>query len=165
MRRPFFARAIDTDKAGLANVLEAAHAFDGTALTEIFQNCIVYNKDVYASFTDRKTAQDTQLHLHHGEPMLFGKDKQLGIAFDLENYALKVVDASTDSEPVLVHDETNDVIARLLIALKKPVALGVIYRNPAPAYETTFYNHHPSNMQRRRSVADVIAGPNSWLVE
>ncbi len=161
----FFARAIDTDKAGLAHVLEQAHGFDGTAFTEIFQNCIVYNKDVYASFTDRKTADDTQLHLRHGEPMLFGKDKQHGIAFDSERYALKIVDVRTASDHVLVHDETNGVIARLLIDLEQPVALGVIYRNPAAAYETAFYAHHPSNMERRRSVADVIAGPNSWLVE
>ncbi|MDJ0916719.1 MAG: 2-oxoacid:ferredoxin oxidoreductase subunit beta [Woeseiaceae bacterium] len=161
----FFARAIDTDKTGLAHVLEQAHAFDGTALTEIYQNCIVYNKDVYASFTDRKTAAETQLHLRHGEPMLFGKDSEHGIAFDNERYALKIVDSSTAPDDVLIHDETNDVIARLLIALEAPVALGVIYRNPATAYETAFYAHHPTGMARRRSVADVIAGPNSWQVE
>ena len=159
----FFARAIDTDKAGLAHVLEAAHAFDGTAFTEIFQNCIVYNKDVYASFTDRKTAADTQLHARHGEPLVFGQDKQHGLAFDTERFALEVVDAK--SGRVLVHDETNDIVARLLIALTEPMVLGVIYRAPAQPYETAFYAHHPSSMQRRRSVADVIAGPNSWQVD
>jgi 2-oxoglutarate ferredoxin oxidoreductase subunit beta len=40
----FFARAIDTDKAGLGEVLEQAHAFEGAALTEIFQNCIVFHR-------------------------------------------------------------------------------------------------------------------------
>lgn len=161
----FFARAIDTDKTGLAHVLEAAHAFDGTAFAEIFQNCIVYNKDVYASFTDRKTAADTQLHARHGEPLVFGKDNAKGLAFDTQRFALEVVDASEMPERVLVHDETNAVIARLLIGLTEPMVLGVIYRDPAPAYETTFYAHHPSNMRRRRSVAEVIAGPNSWQVD
>ena len=70
----FFARGIDTDKVGLGHVLQEAHAFDGASLLEIFQNCIVYNQDVFADFTDRKSAADTQLHLRHGEPMLFGKD-------------------------------------------------------------------------------------------
>lgn len=161
----FFARAIDTDKAGLAHVLEAAHAFDGTALTEIFQNCIVYNKDVYASFTDRKTAADTQLHARHGEPLVFGRDRQHGLAFDAQRFALEVVDADSAPERVLVHDETNGVVARLLIALAEPMVLGVIYREQATAYEKAFYAHHPSQMQRRRSVADVIAGPNSWQVD
>ena len=49
----FFARGIDTDKAGLGHVLKEAHAARGTALVEIFQNCIVYNQDVFADFTDR----------------------------------------------------------------------------------------------------------------
>src|SRR5210317_74140 len=36
----FFARAIDTDKVGMSDVLRLAHSFVGTSLVEIFQNCI-----------------------------------------------------------------------------------------------------------------------------
>ena len=157
----FFARAIDTDKTGMAHVLEAAHAEKGSAFVEIFQNCIVYNEDVFASFTDRKTAKDTQLHLRHGEPMLFGDDK--GIRFDSQNFSLEVCDA--DADDLLVHDETNAVLARLLIELTAPVALGVIYRVPAPAFAESFYAHHPSGMRRTKSVTDFLAGPSPWVVE
>ena len=160
----FFARAIDTDKAGLAQVLRQAHAFDGTSFTEIFQNCIVYNEDVFADFTDRKDAADTQLHLQHGEPMLFGEDKSKGIRFNPQTFALEVVDASESPGDILVHDEGNGLLARLLIDLELPVALGVIYRQPAEPYERTFYAHHPSGMKRTKSVADFIKGPNSWTV-
>jgi 2-oxoglutarate ferredoxin oxidoreductase subunit beta len=160
----FFARGIDTDKAGLADVLAQVQAFTGTAFVEIFQNCIVYNEDVFADFTDRKTAADTQLHLKHGEPMLFGKDKSKGISFSAQSYALEVVDAVASPDEVLIHDEGNAVLARLLIDLKLPMALGVIYRQPAQAFEDAFYTHHPSRMQRRKSVAEVIAGPSSWSV-
>jgi len=160
----FFARAIDTDKAGLGQVLRQAHAFDGTSFTEIFQNCIVYNEDVFADFTDRKDAADTQLHLQHGEPMLFGEDKSKGIQFNPQTFALEVVDASESPGDILVHDEGNGLLARLLIDLELPVALGVIYRQPAEPYERTFYAHHPSGMKRTKSVADFIKGPNSWTV-
>jgi 2-oxoglutarate ferredoxin oxidoreductase subunit beta len=160
----FFARAIDTDKAGLGQVLRQAHAFDGTSFTEIFQNCIVYNEDVFADFTDRKDAADTQLHLQHGEPMLFGEDKSKGIQFNPQTFALEVVDASESPRDILVHDEGNGLLARLLIDLELPVALGVIYRQPAEPYERTFYAHHPSGMKRTKSVADFIKGPNSWTV-
>jgi len=160
----FFARAIDTDKAGLGQVLRQAHAFDGTSFTEIFQNCIVYNEDVFADFTDRKNAADTQLHLQHGEPMLFGEDKSKGIRFNPQTFALEVVDASESPGDILVHDEGNGLLARLLIDLELPVALGVIYRQPAEPYERTFYAHHPSGMKRTKSVADFIKGPNSWTV-
>jgi 2-oxoglutarate ferredoxin oxidoreductase subunit beta len=156
----FFARAIDTDKAGMSHVLEAVHAHTGTAFVEIFQNCIVYNENVFAEFTDRKNAANTQLHLRHGEPMLFGDGK--GIRFNPTTYSLDVVDADDD---VLVHDETNAVIARLLIDLKMPVALGVLYRQPVAGYAERFYAEHPTRFERTQSVADYLAGPSPWVVE
>ena len=156
----FFARAIDTDKAGMSHVLEAVHAHTGTAFVEIFQNCIVYNENVFADFTDRKNAANTQLHLRHGEPMLFGDGK--GIRFNPTTYSLDVVDADDD---VLVHDETNAVIARLLIDLKMPVALGVLFRQPVAGYAGRFYAEHPTGFERTKSVADYLAGPNPWVVE
>ena len=160
----FFARAIDTDKPGLGEVLRQAHAFDGASFTEIFQNCIVYNEDVFAAFTDRKDAAGTQLHLEHGKPMLFGKDNGKGIRFNPDTFALEVIDANEAPGDVLVHNERNAVVARLLIDLQLPVALGVIYRQPAVAYENAFYEHHPTRMQRTKCVADFIKGPNSWVI-
>ncbi|MEE4161914.1 MAG: 2-oxoacid:ferredoxin oxidoreductase subunit beta [Woeseiaceae bacterium] len=156
----FFARAIDTDKAGMSHVLEAVHAHTGTAFVEIFQNCIVYNENVFADFTDRRNAANTQLHLRHGEPMLFGDGK--GIRFNPTTYSLDVVDADDD---VLVHDETNAVIARLLIDLKMPVALGILFRQPVAGYSARFYAEHPTRFERTKSVADYLAGPNPWVVE
>ena len=161
----FFARGVDTDKVGMADVLQQAHAFRGTALIEIFQNCIVYNEDVFANFTDRKLAADMQLHLHHGKPMLFGENNEKGISFNPETWSLDVVDAMASPDEVLVHDEANAVLARLLIDLHEPVALGVIYRQPAQSFEDAFYAHHPSQFKRTKSVADLIRGPSSWTVD
>ncbi len=160
----FFARAIDTDKAGLGDVLRQAHAFDGASFTEIFQNCIVYNEDVFAAFTDRKDAANTQLHLQHGKPMLFGDDNSKGIRFNPDTFALDVIDAKASPGDVLVHDETNAVLARLLVDLQLPVALGIVYRQSAEPYEQAFHAHHPTGMKRTKSVAEVIRGANSWTV-
>jgi 2-oxoglutarate ferredoxin oxidoreductase subunit beta len=161
----FFARAIDTDKVGLGDVLRQAHAFGGASFTEIFQNCIVYNEDVFARFTERKNAAQTQLHLKHGEPMLFGENNDQGIRFNSESYSLEVVDATESPDEVLVHDEGNITLARLLVDLHLPVALGVIYRQPAQRFEDAFYAHHPSRMQRSKSVAEFMKGPSSWTIE
>ena len=161
----FFARGIDTDKVGLGDVLGQTHAFQGTAFVEIFQNCIVYNEDVFADFTDRKTAANTQIHLKHGQPMLFGENNGKGLRFNPETYSLEVIDAGENPVDVLVHDEANAMLARLLIDLRAPVALGVIYRQPAQSYEDAFYAHHPSRMRRTKSVADFVRGPSSWTVE
>jgi 2-oxoglutarate ferredoxin oxidoreductase subunit beta len=161
----FFARAVDTDKVGMSNVLQQAHAFDGTSLVEIFQNCIVYNEDVFADFTNRKNAANTQLHLRHGEPMLFGENNNQGIRFNPDTWALDVVDATTAAADVLIHDEGNAIVARLLIDLHMPVAMGVIYRQPSASYEKAFYKHHPSHMKRTKSIRHFIKGPSSWTVD
>ena len=67
----FIARGIDTDAKNLSPVLKAAREFKGAAFVEIFQNCIVYNKDVFEDFTAKKTAKETQIHVEHGKPLLF----------------------------------------------------------------------------------------------
>lgn len=160
----FFARAIDTDKAGLSEVLREAQTFEGAALTEIFQNCIIYNEDVFADFTERKSAAETQLRLRHGEPMLFGNEESKGIRFNPDTLSLEVIDAISRPEQVLRHDVTSKVIAQLLVELTAPVALGVIYRNPAVSFEKAWYAGRKHGLQRSRRVADALRSTNTWLV-
>jgi 2-oxoglutarate ferredoxin oxidoreductase subunit beta len=161
----FYARGVDTDKVGMSTVLKQAHAFQGTSLVEIFQNCIVYNDDVFASFTDRKNAANTQLHLKHGEPMLFGDNNGKGIHLNRDTLELEVIDATESPDDVLVHDEAKKTIARLLIDMHMPVAMGVLYREPSISYEDAFYAHHPSRMKRTKKIGDFIRGPSSWTVD
>lgn len=161
----FYARGVDTDKVGMSTVLKQAHAFQGTSLVEIFQNCIVYNEDVFASFTDRKNAANTQVHLKHGEPMLFGDNNGKGIHLNRDSLELEVIDATESPDDVLVHDEASKTIARLLIDMHMPVAMGVLYREPSISYEDAFYAHHKSRMKRTKTIGDFIKGPNSWTVD
>src|SRR3546814_385980 len=86
----FVGRGFDVSK-NLPDVLMAAHRHQGAAFIEIFQNCVVYNKDVFNDFAQPKGADDRQLWLKNGEPMLFAGGTQ-GIALDNVNLCLKVVD-------------------------------------------------------------------------
>ena len=137
----FYARAIDTQQKHLPGVLERAQAHRGTSLVEIFQNCIVYNDNVFGHFTDREVAAECQLHLEHGRPLVFGPDGGKGIRLNPGALALEAVDL-TDGQvsegDLLVHDETNLALAQLLVRMEPPafpVALGVLYCDPAPVYE------------------------------
>ncbi len=164
----FFARGIDTDKLGLGAVLKAAHGYDGAAFVEIFQNCIVYNDGVFESFTAKSTAADTQIHVEHGTPLLFGKNKEKGLRLDPQRIALEVVDAESNADGILHHDETNRVIAHLLLEMRSPefpVALGVILRQPAETFEHSFYTNHPTGFRRTAKVADVLRRTNTWRVD
>jgi 2-oxoglutarate/2-oxoacid ferredoxin oxidoreductase subunit beta len=134
----FVARGIDISKH-LPDVLKAAHAHKGAAFIEIFQNCIVYNKDVFGEFTDKANADDGQLWLKHGEPMLFAKGTK-GIALDGEALTLKVVDVidgDWKAAGVIVHDVTNRSLAHMLVEMRFgefPMALGVLYDDPRPTF-------------------------------
>ncbi|MEQ1509713.1 MAG: 2-oxoacid:ferredoxin oxidoreductase subunit beta [Sphingopyxis sp.] len=138
----FVARAYDVSKE-LPSVLKAGHAHKGTAFIEIFQNCIVYNDDVFAGFTEKATAHN-QLWLSNGEPMLFGTEKAggiKGIALDRDRLELKVVDV-TDGDwrqaGVLVHDVTNRSVAHMLVEMRfgdYPMALGVLYDDPRETFD------------------------------
>ena len=61
----FVARALDTDKPGLTNVLRRAASHKGAAFVEIFQNCNIYNDNAFDFVRDTK---ENRLYLEHGQP-------------------------------------------------------------------------------------------------
>jgi 2-oxoglutarate ferredoxin oxidoreductase subunit beta len=164
----FIARAIDVDKTGLGSVLEAAHGFDGAAFVEIFQNCIVYNDDVFKAFTAKERAVDNQIHVRHGEPLLFGEGNLKGLHFNPKSMALEVVDARERPDDVLVHDETNTTLAQLLLSMtppELPMALGVVHRRQAESFEKQFYRQHPTKLKRTGKVVDALRQTSTWQVK
>jgi 2-oxoglutarate ferredoxin oxidoreductase subunit beta len=161
----FIARGIDVHK-NLPDVLKAAHSHRGASFVEIFQNCIVYNDDVFASFTEKQAAAEKQLWLEPGEKMLFAGGAK-GIALDRDRLALKVVDGS-DPE-VLVHDPSNRSLAALLILMPLdgfPIALGVIYENPAPTFESAVREQNAAAASGKTpDLQKLVARGQTWQVE
>ncbi|HEY9579596.1 MAG TPA: 2-oxoacid:ferredoxin oxidoreductase subunit beta [Rhizorhapis sp.] len=165
----FVARAYDISKQ-LPDVLKAAHAHKGTSFVEIFQNCIVYNKDVFADFTEKKNADLGQLWLEHGKPMLFAKGTK-GLRLNLDHLHLEVVDivdGDWAAAGVLVHDERNRTIAHMLVEMPFgpfPMALGVIYDDPAPTFESAVVAQNTTASQGK--VADLqklVSKGQTWTV-
>ena len=163
----FIARGIDTDAKNLSPVLKAARDFKGASFVEIFQNCIVYNKDVFEDFAAKKTAKDTQIHVEHGKPLLFA-DGAKGLKLNMQNLKLEVFDVGEGGVPetdILVHDETSKAIAQMLLTLPMdgyPMPLGVIYRDPAPAFDESFWAHHATQGKRTGKVADALRKASIW---
>src|SRR5438552_17553475 len=65
----FVARAIDTDRTQLTDVLRAAAAHEGSAFVEIFQNCNIFNDGAFDFVREDK---ENRIYLQHGEPVRFG---------------------------------------------------------------------------------------------
>jgi 2-oxoglutarate ferredoxin oxidoreductase subunit beta len=166
----FVARGIDVHKS-LPVLLKAAHAHKGASFVEIFQNCIVYNDDVFASFTDKAQAGAKQLWLENGKPMLFGGGTQ-GLTLDVETLTLQVVDVvdgDWQAVGVIVHDETNRGIAHMLVELPSgdyPVALGVIYNSPAPTFESAVVEQNAKASEGKAADLQKLIGKGqTWMVE
>jgi 2-oxoglutarate/2-oxoacid ferredoxin oxidoreductase subunit beta len=166
----FVARAIDTQQANLVEVLKRARSHRGTAFVEIYQNCVVFNDAVFEDFTARDVAPDRQLMVEHGRPMLFGKDRNRGIRMRPGTLSLEVVTLGehgiTESD-VLVHDQTNRLMAQMLTALRPPefpVALGVLYDDPAPSYEVEL-GQLLARDPAKGSLDSLLRGAQTWTVE
>ena len=134
----FVARTIDTAQKNMPEVLKRAHAHKGASFVEIFQNCVVYNDDVFSAFTAKKEAPSHQIWVEHGKPLLFANGAK-GLRLDREHVRLSVIDVvDGDVSEVLLHDETNHLLAQLLVEMpfgEFPKALGVLYCDPAPSFE------------------------------
>ena len=166
----FVARGIDTHK-NLPTVLKAAHAHKGTSFVEIYQNCIVYNADVFAPFTEKANASANQLWLEHGKPMLFDNGGK-GICLDrsdLKLHVVDVVDGNWEAAGVLVHDETNRGIAQMLVDMRLdqglPIALGVIFQSPAPSFESAVVEQNCQAAQGKKPDLQALIGKGqNWTV-
>jgi len=163
----FIARGVDTDIKNLSPILKAAQAFKGASFVEIFQNCIVYNKDVFEDFTNKKTAKETQILVEHDKPLLFANGAK-GLKLNTKTLTLEIVEVGEGQTPeadILVHDETNRTMAQMLLTLPLkgfPMPLGVIYRNPATPYDAAFTAHHPTQRKRTGKVADALRRGSVW---
>jgi len=167
----FIARGIDTHK-NLPNVLKAAHAHRGASFVEIYQNCIVYNDDVFAPFTEKANAAANQVWLTHGEPILFaGGTKGIHLdRHDLKLVVVDVVDGKWKEAGVIVHDETNHGVAQMLIDMKLeqglPIALGVIYQDPAPTYDSAMVEQNlAAGKGKTPNLQALISKGQTWQVE
>jgi 2-oxoglutarate ferredoxin oxidoreductase subunit beta len=166
----FVARAIDVHK-NLPSVLKAAHAHQGAAFVEIFQNCIVYNDEVFEPFTAKPNAAANQLWVEHGQPMVFSGGIR-GITLDREALTLKVVDVTDgdwEGAGVIVHNVTNRAIAHMLVEMPFgpfPMALGVLYDDPAPTFESAVVAQNKAASEGKAvDLQKLVAKGQTWMVD
>lgn len=129
----FFARSIDMEVNLTKECLIAAAKHQGMSVTEVLQNCVIFNDKTHAAFAgDKATRLEHTITLRHGEKMLFGANNEKGLVF--EDMRLKVVTVGQDGytlDKILTHDaHTKDTTLHSMLAAMKypdyPVALGVI---------------------------------------
>jgi 2-oxoglutarate ferredoxin oxidoreductase subunit beta len=137
----FVARSVDTQTEHLQETLTAAGFHKGSAFVEVLQNCNIFNDGAWRSFTDKDVRDDAMLVLRHGEPMIFGKDRDKGIR--LRGFTPEVVQLGADGvteADLWAHDETaEDPTAAYILSRmwtpKFPVPVGVFRRVSRPTHD------------------------------
>ncbi len=125
-RGTFFARSLDVEMNTTKECLVAAAEHDGTSVTEILQNCVIFNDKTHDQFANKEWREDRTITLRHGEPMIFGKNRDKGLV--LQGLGLRVVTIGQDGwteRDILVHDSHNP----------NPGALGIIRDVADKTYE------------------------------
>lgn len=169
----FISRTIDTEAKHLGPLLKRAHAHKGTSFVEILQNCPVYNDGIFDMIKEKKTAADTRLVLEDGKPLTFGVDNQKGLILNAKTLKLEVAtigEGGVSESDIVVHDETNKILALMLCGLKLPdfpEPIGVIYCDPtAPSY-TDDVQQQRVFVREQRAEPDInvlLRGGHTWTV-
>ena len=134
----FVARTHDKDQKHMAMVFQRAAEHPGTAFIEIYQNCVIFNKDVFDDRIAKDVRDDHLLLLEDGKPLLFGKEKERGLRLS-PMLAEKVLVKDHGLEGVHIHQEdlASPSYAFLLSQLEHPgfpQAMGVLYARKEPMY-------------------------------
>jgi 2-oxoglutarate ferredoxin oxidoreductase subunit beta len=156
----FVARTADIFNQHLQDVLFKAAEHRGSCFVEILQNCVIFNDGAWTSVTDRVTRDDHLLHLEHGKPLVFGKERDKGI--QVTGVEPRVVTLGQDGiteKDLLVHDETDESMGYLLSRMDPalfPTPIGVFRREAFPSYEVGVAEQI-ARMKKTKGEGDLMA--------
>jgi 2-oxoglutarate/2-oxoacid ferredoxin oxidoreductase subunit beta len=169
----YVARSVDTFTAHLQMVVERAMHHRGVSFVEVYQNCNIFNDGAFDMFTDRGLRDERMIELQHGEPLLFGKEKNKGVRMRKDMH-LEVVELGDDiSESDLIsHDEKapDSYLAYMLARMEYPsypVPIGVFRDIEKPTYEhmleqqieTAREKTGPGNLEK------LIHSGDTWIID
>jgi 2-oxoglutarate ferredoxin oxidoreductase subunit beta len=143
-RGTFFARTLDVDMPTTVNCMVQGHQHKGASVIECLVNCVIFNNGTHNWIADREMRAERSIILKHGEKMIFGKEKDKGLALDYSQGLIpQLIVVSADDERVLVHDATTQdpTLHRMLAMMGAegdttlPIALGVIRNVEEDSYD------------------------------
>ena len=143
-RGTFFARTLDVDMPTTIDCMVAGHQHKGASVIECLVNCVIFNNGTHNWIADREMRAERSIVLKHGEKMIFGNEKDKGLALDYSQGLIpKLTIVAANDERVLTHDATlqDPGLHRMLAMMGQeqdtslPIALGVIRNVDEESYD------------------------------
>jgi 2-oxoglutarate/2-oxoacid ferredoxin oxidoreductase subunit beta len=168
----FVARALDSDRKQLTEVLRAAANHKGTAFVEIYQNCNIFNDGAFDVLKNPETKDEAIINLVAGEPIKFGKDGSKAVVRGKAGL-LEVVDTeSVNESEIWVHDPTleDPSIAFALTRLAdneslKFTTLGVLRNVKRATYDEAAREQVEQAKTKGADLAALLKGNDTWIVK
>jgi 2-oxoglutarate ferredoxin oxidoreductase subunit beta len=171
----FIARSVDTHSEHLQEMMHRAGEHSGAAFLEVLQNCNIFNDGAWRDFTDKSVKDDRMLVLKHGEPMIFGAEKNKGIRLNgLQPEVVTIGENGVSVADLWVHNETDPDATRTQILSRMwwpdfPVPVGVFRRVPRPTHDQLLVEQVESAKAARAAKGPVdlqklLAAGETWTV-
>lgn len=168
----FIARTVDTNPKHLAETLRRAADHKGSAIIEIYQNCVIFNDGAFKDVTDKASRDDNSLFIEDGKPMIFGKDGDKGIRIRGTKLEVVQLGDGVSQDDLLIHNESDpDPALALLLsrmhAPEYPVPLGVIRAIRRPTYDEMMHAQEDEAVTKSGlgEIKDLLHDSETWTVQ
>ncbi len=168
----FVARSLDIDQKHLIATIERAARHKGTSFVEVYQNCNVFNDGAFMEFADKSVRADRTVRLEHGQPMLFGKEREKGIRLNGTTPEIVEIGNGVSESDLWIHDETREDPALSFILSRMhwpdfPEPMGVIRAVERPTYEALVQQQVDEAIERQGEgdLDTLFMEGDSWTVE
>jgi 2-oxoglutarate ferredoxin oxidoreductase subunit beta len=167
------ARSVDVFQAHLKTTLKRAAAHKGTAFIEILQNCNIFNDRAWETLTEKDVRDDRTVLLEHGQPLVFGKNRDKGIRMNGINLEVVTLGNGITEKDLIVHDERHPrpayafLLSRMDSTPGFPTAMGVLRAVDAPTYETGINDQLKQVVAKRGKgeITQLLQAGDIWEVK
>jgi 2-oxoglutarate ferredoxin oxidoreductase subunit beta len=167
----FVARSVDVYQKHLREVLLRAAQHEGTAFIEIYQNCNIFNDHAFTYMTEKDVRDDQTLYLEHGQPLIFGQEKNRGIRFAGTQLEVVELGNGIKAEDCLTWDETaaNPTLAFMMAQMlppDMPTPIGILRSVEQPSYESQVVHQieHEVEARGQGRIEDLLYSGELWSV-
>ncbi len=168
----FVARSLDIDQKHLIATIERAAQHKGTSFIEVYQNCNVFNDGAFMEFADKAVRSDRTVRLEHGQPLLFGKEREKGIRLNGTTPEIVELGNGVSESDLWIHDETADdpVLSFILSRMHWPdfpEPMGVVRAVERPTYEALVQQQVDEAIERQGEgdLDKLFMEGDTWIVE
>ena len=169
----FFARGVDINTPELTDICLEAKNHDGLSVVEILQNCMIFSNGIHENITGKEVRDDMQVKCVHGQPLIFGKNRDKGIVLRGNRLEVATIGENGVTEAdILVHDEKEKTtgIHMMLAHMAPPefpVAIGVIRNVDAPTYNQCLDGviENETAKSSIKCVDDLLNSGSTWDIE